>query len=479
MLFYERLLEHARCRGERTAILSGSCELDYAQLSVHVTKGIDFLARRGVGSGTTVGICIADEAQHLIASLSLMAVGARQVTMATHDKLHLWEETARRIALDTILSDEETRRIAGAGFLSWDAAEVQSADLAALRELPVAGAASLFLKTSGTTSAMNIVEFNEAQISAQAGRHADYADERLLRLASIEYNNSKRHRLYCLWAGGTNVFRPHGSADVVQFVLDHGVTCLDISRMHAADLAAAEHAGRLAGVKLRTGGSSVPFAVRRAVEESVTKRLYVRYAATECGAISMALPGEHDGDETSGRTLDAVELQVVDASGRVCPAGEPGEIRLRAPGMAAGYFDTPEQSARRFRGGWFYPGDVGCLREDGQLVVMGRSDDMIIMNGINIFPAEIERILEQHPAVAVAAALPVASDVHGQIPVAAVELRAGSLVTTSELLAYSREFLALRAPRRIIIMDRLPRNAPGKIVKREIAMAFDLKKQSK
>jgi acyl-coenzyme A synthetase/AMP-(fatty) acid ligase len=426
-----------------------------------------------------VGITIADEAQHLIATLSLLVIGARQVTLATHEKPSLLEETIRRVGVTVVLSDDESFAITGLDFLLWNRDRVQAATETTSRTLPHVSTATLFLKTSGTTGTMNIVEFSEAQIAAQSQRHADYADERLLRLASIEHNNSKRHRLYCTWAGGTNIFRHSGTVNVVQFVLDHGVTCLDISRMHAADLATVEDARRLAGVKLRTGGSAVPFGVRDAIEKAVTKQLYVRYASTESGAISAALPGDHDSDESSGRPMASVELQIVDASGEVCAAGESGEIRLRAPGMATGYFDTPEQSAKRFRGGWFYPGDVGRLREDGQLVVLGRGDDMIIMNGINIFPAEIERILEQHPAVAVAAALPIASDVHGQIPVAAVELKPGAQVTAAELLAYSREFLALRAPRRILIMESLPRNAPGKIVKREIATAFSAKGAAK
>ena len=76
---------------------------------------------------------------------------------------------------------------------------------------------------------------------------------------------------------------------------------------------------------------------------------------------------------------------------------------------------------------------MGLIRADGQLVVKGRADDMMILNGVNIFPVEIERVLERHPAVRVAAALPIASQVHGQIPVAAVELRDGHVATAMEL----------------------------------------------
>jgi long-chain acyl-CoA synthetase len=273
--------------------------------------------------------------------------------------------------------------------------------------------------------------------------------------------------------GGTNVFRPPRDFDEAMFCREYGVTCLDISRMHASNLAAQGGPGRFDGVKLRTGGSAIPIDVRRAIEQQVTPLLYVRYASTESGAIAMAGPGEHDEAETVGRPLPGVDLQIVGPDDRPLPTGETGRIRLRALGMATGYLDGGEQAASRFRDGWFWSGDVGMLRPDGSLIVQGRQDDMMILNGVNIFPAEIERVLERHPAVHVAAALPLPSRVHGQIPVAAVELRADAVAAPTELQSYAREHLGLRAPRRILVIDRLPRNSQGKIMRREIANLFE------
>jgi long-chain acyl-CoA synthetase len=90
---------------------------------------------------------------------------------------------------------------------------------------------------------------------------------------------------------------------------------------------------------------------------------------------------------------------------------------------------------------------------------------MINLNGINIFPAEIERVLEQHPDVVAAAIVSLESSVHGQVPIAAVELRAGSTTTPTQILGFARERLALRAPRRIAIVENMPRNEQGKILK--------------
>jgi long-chain acyl-CoA synthetase len=470
MASLDRLRELARLCPDHAAICDASGEASYAELLGRVEAACQTLCLQGVGPGAVVGLTLQDEAEHLSATLALLAVGAHQVVLATHDPAPVREQLAARVGVTHVLADTDCGALQGAVRVEWPAGKVTAAAGAnATPHVPAAG--TLVLKTSGTTGSMNLVAFDEAQIAAQAARHADYRDERLLRLASIEHNNSKRHRLYCVWAGGTNVFRP-ANTDVIDFALAHGVTCLDVSRMHAADLAASPGAQRLSGLKLRTGGSAVPIGVRQAIAQRATRRVYVRYAATECGAIAMALPGDHDADESSGHPLPGVELQVVGADGVALPPGETGEIRLRAPGMATGYVDNPAQTAQRFRDGWFYPGDVGLLRRDGQLVVQGRRDDLIVLNGLNIYPAEIETVLQRHAAVAEAAALPLPSLVHGQIPVAAVVLLPGQYVTAEELRRYCHGHLGLRSPRRVLVLDQLPKNSQGKTLTRELAQVF-------
>ena len=144
-------------------------------------------------------------------------------------------------------------------------------------------------------------------------------------------------------------------------------------------------------------------------------------------------------------------------------------LRTRIAERLAGVdVDDAAATAKHFRDGWFVPGDLASFDADGRLYLHGRKDDMMIMNGINIFPAEIERTLEAHPAVEAAAAFPIPSTVHGQIPAAAC--------TASELVGYARTALGVRAPRRIEILAALPRNAQGKIVRREIVGMLDARR---
>ena len=465
MNYLRQVQRHAVAPGSRLAVVTPTEAFGYAELARRVESAAAALQAAGVTAGSHVGILVSHEVDHLVASLALLALGTGQVTLASHDSPSLRDTIARRIGATHIVVAGDHEVPDGVIRIGWPlppSADGLSGD----------ASGTVFLKTSGTTGDMNIVAFTEQMLADQSFRHPEYAEERLLRLAAIEHNNSKRHRLYCVWQGGTNVFRPSGELDIAGFCRRHAVTCLDISRMHASDLAARGNREALVGVRLRTGGSAVPIDVRRAIEANVTRELYVRYAATECGAIAMALPGSHDDDEPVGRPLAGVELEIVDDDDALLPSGAIGHIRLQAPGMASGYLDAGSEANARFRGGWFWPGDVGLLRPDGTLVVKGRRDDMMILNGLNIFPVEIERVLERHPAVAVAAALPLVSRVHGQIPVAAVELRRGVEVTPAELQAYARKHLALRSPRRIMILDALPRNGQGKILRREIATLF-------
>ena len=128
----------------------------------------------------------------------------------------------------------------------------------------------------------------------------------------------------------------------------------------------------------------------------------------------------------------------------------------------------PLATSRHFRNGWFYPGDLASLTSAGALCLHGRADDMMTLNSIKIFPAEIERVLEEHPGVKAAAAFAKSSKTHGDIPVAAVELHAAAGIGGDELMACVRERLGVRAPRKIIVVDALPRNSAGKILKREL-----------
>lgn len=172
---------------------------------------------------------------------------------------------------------------------------------------------------------------------------------------------------------------------------------------------------------------------------------------------------------SAGRPLLPVQLRITH-DGRPVPAGEPGEIQLRGPTITSGYVDRPDVTARAFQDGWFATGDIGVLDSEGYLYVLDRRDDLIISGGENIYPAEIESVLQAHPAVAEAGVCGQPDPQWGRVPVAFVYLREGSSASADDLLAFAAQHLArYKIPRQLYVTGPLPRNAGGKLLRRELA----------
>jgi acyl-CoA synthetase (AMP-forming)/AMP-acid ligase II len=162
-----------------------------------------------------------------------------------------------------------------------------------------------------------------------------------------------------------------------------------------------------------------------------------------------------------------VEVQVVDETDSLLPAGEVGRLRYRAPGSATEFYGDPEKTAEMFREGWFYPGDFGLMDEEGYLFLKGRRKDIIIRGGANIYPNEIEEVLLSHPAVAEAAVVGQLSREMGEEVAAFVIAKAEA--TKEELMAFCRTRLApYKVPKTIRLVEDMPKNSLGKILKPEL-----------
>ena len=170
-----------------------------------------------------------------------------------------------------------------------------------------------------------------------------------------------------------------------------------------------------------------------------------------------------------GRPCLYLELDIWDKSGRSVRAGEHGEIVMRGPKVFKGYWRDPDATSAAFAGGWFHTGDIGVRDEDGYLFIVDRLKDMIVSGGENIASSEIERVLYEHESVIEAAVVGRPDDRWGEVPVAFVVVRDGTTVTPDVLLEHCRTQLArFKMPKEITVLDALPRNPSGKILKREL-----------
>ncbi|MFJ6567730.1 acyl-CoA synthetase [Streptomyces sp. NPDC091292] len=200
---------------------------------------------------------------------------------------------------------------------------------------------------------------------------------------------------------------------------------------------------------------------------------YNCFGQSEIGPLATVLgPDEHEGRmDSCGRPVLFVEARVVDESGKDVPDGTPGEVVYRSPQLCEGYWDKPEETAEAFRGGWFHSGDLAVRDAEGFLTVVDRVKDVINSGGVLIASRQVEDALYTHPAVAETAVIGL-PDARWIEAVTAVVVRGGE-VTEDALIAHARERLtAFKAPKRIVFVDALPRNASGKILKRELRDRF-------
>ncbi|MBI1392317.1 MAG: long-chain-fatty-acid--CoA ligase [Alphaproteobacteria bacterium] len=173
---------------------------------------------------------------------------------------------------------------------------------------------------------------------------------------------------------------------------------------------------------------------------------------------------------SAGKALPGCEITIRDPeTGAPTAAGETGEIVVRSKFVMDGYWDNPDATAKALRDGWYWSGDAGKLDENGFLYVVDRIKDMIISGGENIYPAELENILAEHPAILEAAVVGMPDPKWGELPKAFIALRAGKKLTEEEVVAFLKARIAsFKLPRKVEFLDFLPRNPSGKILKTEL-----------
>jgi acyl-CoA synthetase (AMP-forming)/AMP-acid ligase II len=185
--------------------------------------------------------------------------------------------------------------------------------------------------------------------------------------------------------------------------------------------------------------------------------------ATMIGARDLLNPAKR---ASVGRETMLSEVAIMDPDGAILPQGETGEIVIRGDLLMTGYWKQPEVTARTIVNGWLHTGDLGLIDEDGFVFIRGRAKDMIITGGYNVYPADVEPMMGEHPAVVDCAVFGVPDDKWGEAVHAAVQLTGGSDATGDEIIAFLREKLGpVRTPKTVAIYDALPRNANGKLQK--------------
>ena len=334
--------------------------------------------------------------------------------------------------------------------------------------------------TSGTTGAPKGAVYDHvamAAISRNIGELTRPGDRRLLVLPFPHVGYMTR-----MWdelVNGTTIVlvgEPWSAEETLRLVREEGITMgtgvpTQWSRVLAhPDVTRTDFSGlRVAGL----GGAAIAPELVRQMRKTLGCPVITRYTSTEAGVTTSTLVGDDDETiaTTVGRPAPEVELRIAAQDGRELPAGQVGEVFCRSPAMFRGYWDDPATTAAVVDGdGWLHTGDLGFLGDDGNLRIVGRLKEMYIRGGYNVYPAEVEGVLAEHPSIARAAVVGAPDPDLGELGVAYVVPESGaSAPDLDQLRAWCRDRLAdYKAPDRLEVVDDLPLTSMLKIDKRAL-----------
>jgi len=471
----EAVTHNAQRKPLHPALIQEDRSISYAMLNEMVEAQAVGLQSAGVGTGDIVGVALKDTIDHVVSMLAVIRIGAVL------------------LPLDVRWTDDEKSRVAvhfGARLVivEDDAVSLSGFEVRRIGDLPMPGSAVLPSRdidrpfilslSSGTTgrpkgpmlsSRQMLARFQAQPVSLGFSEH-----DVNMAATPLYFGGGRGFTLGYIYIGGTVVLfpPPYQTTELVAAVERYRVTTLFLVPTIIRRLLAEATGDRmlLGGLRLLlSSGSLLHGSERTAIARHLAPRLINLYASTEGGSVTILLPEDaEDKAATVGRPVFMNKVEVVDESGRQVPVGEVGRIRQQAPWLPSGFYNDPEASREAFQDGWYYPGDLGRLDAEGYLSIVGRSKDMIIRGGVNIYPAEIEAILCAHPAVVDAAVVPRPSIEFGEEPVAFVVT--GERVAQDALRQHCQASLApYKVPRDFIFVAEFPRNTAGKVIKAELA----------
>ena len=506
------VLEPVLCADpDRLALVGRSGRLTYAELDRVVDATAAALVDLGVGRFDRVAVCLPNDLDVVVIMLASQRLGAIWVginkVLAPREKVDLLHDSGARVFLATpeiaaALSPDIPRLKDLQHVQPVDPANATSPSSWAARVASFAGAArpdcevdahapAAIAYTSGTTgypkgsvhSQHNLLL--PGAVSVATGRYSGRSQGVVLALTILNMQvlgplTAFQDGAHCVAIDRSD---PEGLA---AWIRDERIQNVCAVPTILYDLLTHPSIGPddLASLVLpEVGGAVVPEEFRRLYRKRFGKGVSIGYGMTEAPtAVTWSDPDAGAMPGLCGRPLPQIDIQIRDESGKLLLPGEVGEICV-APASSGnwegvytsmiGYWGRPDATAEALRDGVYHSGDLGLLADDGNLYIRGRRTELILRGGANVYPAEVERALQEDPRVLGSAVLGIEDARLGERVVAAVELKQDERATPDELIAHVSDRLArYKVPQEIVIVDRLPRNAMSKVIKRDLHHLF-------
>jgi len=481
---------HAIRSPDRLAVIYGTERITYGDLFDRLRRLAAFLNEKGVGEGDVVGVFMKNSAAFLEIAFATGYLGAVFLPINYRLAAAEVEYIVGNAGAALVFGDEEFGAVLSPIKNVQLVGEAAQHDMRALTgraevlpEEAVRRPEDLFrlMYTSGTTDRPKGVIHSYQNFYWKCMDHVMSLEltsaSRLLVAGPLYHVGAfDLPGLAVLWMGGMMcVHRDFDAGRVLASIQDEKLTGAWLAPVMLTQILALPDRGDYDVTSLQWcigGGEKTPEARIRGFTDYFTQGRYIdAYGLTETGSGDTLMePGmEIEKIGSTGRALAHVELEIMDDEGAILAPGKVGEICLRGPKIAAGYWKDPENTARARHGEWFRTGDVGYLDTDGFLFLADRKKDMIISGGENIASSEVERVLYLLPEVKEAAVIGLPDERWGETPVAVIVFNSGQALDPDQVKEHCSQHLAgFKVPKRVILRDDLPRNPSGKVLKRSL-----------
>ena len=492
------MLEETVARyGEKTAFVLGEHRLSYAELDEASNRIANALIKMGVVKGDRVAILLPNIPEFPVIYFGIIKAGGIAVPLDVRYKVdelvYLWDKSEPKVivtespyleplipALPQFKSIEHIidmsskyegqfpsyREIMATSSIQRVEAELEPEDIA---HITYASGATTHPKGAALT---HYGLMTAAAIGADEFQQTDKDIELLYSLPMCRTFGLVMIMLTSVSKGSTVVIAPGLSiSSCLELIEKEKVTIL--MGVPSAFTLAVNLAGKegvrydLSSLRLcGSAGAPLPVDITKRFKKLYGLDIVNFWGLTESTALVTSQPIDGTGKLGAvGKVLPGWELKIVDDDGQELPPNQPGEIIVRGPIMK-GYYGNPQATAEAIKDGWLYTGDIGMVDEDGYLFILDKKKDMIIVAGQNIYPDDIEEVLNTHPKVAEAAVVGIPDKLRGEAVRAFIRLKEGALATEREIKQFCRERLAdFKVPKQIVFMTSLPKTITGKIRK--------------
>jgi long-chain acyl-CoA synthetase len=504
-LIADLFLDAARTRRDKVALVCGGAELTYGALAGTVQAYTDALEAEDVGPGARIGVMLPNGVPFVVLMLAAARLGAALVPVSPslpeagarasfcacgcthaaiwHGRLRQFDAmvSAGPVPADRILSvggEVEGTRTLLSDWLASATFELDDRADDAVRADP--DRPYILTTTSGSTGAPKPIVLSQRTKVLRARAAMDAygvtPDDITLAATPLYHSLAMRLMLLPLISGGTAVLMPHFTPDQwLKTVAEHRVsfTMAVSSQLESIINAPGFADSDLSSLRALVSSSApLSFDLKSHLFEHLTCGFFECYGTSEVAVATNLGPEDPpEAHDTVGRPAPGVDLRVLGDDLSPCPPDVPGEIAVRTPLMFSGYEGMPDETRAAMADGYVRTGDLGVLDGRGYLRYLGRLKEIIITGGINVIPQDVEAVLREHPDVAECAVVG-AEDAHfGEVVVAFIVPRPGTAVQDRDLRRFCLNRLAdFQQPRAYRIVDDLPRNEMGKVLKRELAV---------